>query len=216
MKKSILLTIAVSLILILALSAYVYAIGTSTIPSSTATQKVNSNQTTQNASKKMMDCDSPTNRMERIKCRLSQNATDEEIDYEKRVPEACATLRNPTACIALYKRVQTNKCYNLDGQQKDRCLKRTINMTKVKFRDLPTAERAQKAKDYIILLLYDLEDRAEKAYKSGAITADGSADIIELITQIKQDILEGKKKPEIVSELNELKQKWRFYLINTK
>ena len=190
-NRNILVLALLSLVFILALSIFVYAAGSSTTSSRAsgiiAEDDTKLNQT-KNASQKITDCNSPENRRKRIKCRLSENATEEEIDYEKRVPEACATLRNPTSCIALYKRVQTNKCYDLDGQQKDRCFKRTINMAWAKFSDLPSVEKAQKARNYILLLLYDLEERIEEAYKEGKITLDTSSEIIDLITQIKQDI----------------------------
>mgnify|MGYP001609005352 CR=1 FL=1 len=82
-------------------------------------------------------------------------------------------------------------------------------MSRAKMNDLPSTERAQKARDYLILLLYDLEERIEDAVKEGKITLDTSSEIIDLIAQIKQDILDGKKRSEILTKLNDLKAKWK-------
>lgn len=130
------------------------------------------------------------------------------IDYEKRVPEACRALRSPTACIALYKNAQQNRCYDKIGTEKDRCFRMLVGFSR--------NSGEEPARNYLILLLYGLEEKIENANEAGAVSDDSAAEIIDLIVDIKQDILNWKKRAEIVIKLNELKQKIRTVLNNTK
>ena len=159
-------------------------------------------------------CDSLEDRAHRISCRLKRykdnpEENDTEVDYEKRVPEACKSGRNPTACIALYKRVNNNGCYSLQGKNKDRCFKKTLDMKKAKIRDLPPQERKEKARDYLVLLLYEIQERIEKANENDKISDDDATEIIDLIVEIKQDILDNKTRSEILPKLKDLKEKIR-------
>jgi len=222
MKKSIYF-IGMFLIISLVMSVFVYAAGTGEVPSDSTNYDSSNNDnaesdTTTNsnpspAERKMkkdkeenIDCDSKSTRLERIKCRIKNKIQEEgeTIDYEKRVPEACRTLKNPTACIALYKNVRS--CYKLEGREKNRCFKRAAGFAKVKLGE-EIEGRAQKARQYMVTLLYELEERIEKANEEGKITDEKSAEIIDLIVAIKEDILEGKKKAEILPKLNSLKKK---------
>lgn len=209
------LSLIITLLSILLFSIFVYAAGSSTIPSDSNdnrdVEKATVDQQppqTQNGRtyRNIQDCESISNRRERIKCRLKQEAEESEIDYEKRVPEACRTLRNPTACVALYKNVRNQKCYDLKGREKDKCFKKTVGFSKADIRR-EVQERAQKARQYIVLLLYDLQERIENLNEDGKITDEDAAEVIDLIVEIKQDILDEKKKPEILPKLNNLKQK---------
>ena len=69
-------------------------------------------------------------------------------------------------------------------------------------------DRAKKARNYIITILYnreeDLENRNEAGEISDELTADGSAKIVE----IKRMILEGKTREEIMPAFLELKRWW--------
>lgn len=207
-----LISVLVFISLLLLFSVLVYAAGSSTIPEPTPTPA----PIISDEPDKKMDCESIQIRKERIKCRL-QNKVEEEgnIEYDIRVPEACKTLRNPTACIALYKNVQTRGCYDMEGRDKDKCFKDTIRIDEG-FGELTPQERVGKAREYLVLLLYGLEERIENANDAGAISDDNAAEIIELITQIKEDILDGKKRAEILPKLNDLKTKWRLSLDNRK
>ena len=165
----------------------------------------------------LRECDALETREERIKCRLRVHVVasqkgfeEEESDYDRRTPEACRSLRNPVACIALYKRVQASKCYDIeDGRRKDHCLKRAANITKSDLKTLQKEERIQKSREYLVLLLYELQERIEKAHENGNVSDDDAAAIISLIVEIKQDILEGKRKTEILPKLQELRNKIR-------
>lgn len=225
--------------LLLVASFIVYAAGSSEIPSDdddddreltnkSSNSTINSNKTIKNETertiRKMMNrtdddddrrkCDYKDNRTQRIKCRLMNKMEEGEdengtINFEKRVPEACRSLRNPVACIALYKRVHNNGCYSLDGRNKDVCLKRAANITEAKLKDISREERNQKAREYIVLLLYELEERIEQGNEDGKISDGDAAAIIDLIVKIKSDILNGEKKDVVLPELKELRDKLR-------
>lgn len=152
--------------------------------------------------KTRIDCESSETRRERIKCRL-QNRTLAEKPVN--VPEACRRLSNPQACIALYNKVRP--CYQLEGRNKDRCFKIASGFTKTNLSEEMQA-RAEKARNYLITLLYDLEERVESAVDSGKITAEKGAEIIDLIVKIKQDILDKKPRQEIRAGLSQLKELW--------
>ncbi len=230
MKKSIYF-IGMFLIVSLVMSVFVYAAGTSEIPSDTANSNTDdSSDNTDVADSANLDptatpatekspipedklektktaCDSRSTRLERIKCRIKNKLKEnEEIDYEKRVPEACRTLKNPTACIALYK--NTKPCFKLSTKEKDKCFKKAIGFIKTKISE-ETQDKAQKARQYLVTLLYELEERIEKANEAGKISDEKSAEVIDMIIEIKQDILEEKKKSEIIPKLNQLKKKIR-------
>ena len=163
---------------------------------------------------KLRKCDEKDNRTERIKCRLINKMEEGEdengtIDFERRVPEACRSLRNPVACIALYKRVHNNGCYSLDGRNKDVCLKRAANITEAKLKDISREERNQKAREYIVLLLYELEERIEQGNEDGKISDEDAAKIIDLIVKIKEDVLNGEPKSVVLPELRELRDELR-------
>jgi hypothetical protein len=160
------------------------------------------------------NCDSLTHRGLRIACRLKNHKDKpnvKEPDYDKQAPEACRSLKNPTACISLYKKVKINKCYTLHGRNKDKCFKKTLDVTKAKLNDLPKEERIQKAREHLILLLYELQERIELANQQGSISDEDATDIIDLIVLIKQQLLDQEKKSDILPNLNELKQKIRFH-----
>lgn len=205
-------TLTISLIVLIFLSSfYVYAAGISEIPQQTPTptptpfrMKSGDIPPIRNT-----NCDSIPALSDRIDCRLrnKQEGIDntEDIDYEKQVPEACRTLKNPTACIALYKKVQQQKCYDLNGKEKDKCFKDIVGIKKKLSEE---NDRANKARQYLILLLYDLEERAENAAEEGKITIPQASGLVTIIVETKQLILDNKPKSDILPKLNELKEKW--------
>ena len=144
MKKA----IFISFIVILLASVLVYAIGSGEIPRNSS-MKANSTNTSE---MKRMDCENLNIRVDRIRCRLQNKTREDDVDYDVRVPEACRTLRTPTACISLYKNVQRDKCYDHAGKEKDRCFRRLVGFSKNNTSELS-------ARNYMILLLYGLEER---------------------------------------------------------
>ena len=204
MKRGLIFT---AFFILLVLTVFVYAAGSSTIPQANSSRMDKVNKTDKTTK---TDCESFSMRKERIKCRLQNRSEyEEDVDYNVRVPEACRTLRNPTACIAIYKNVQSRGCYKLDSEEKDSCLKRAVNITRARLSELPNQERVQKSREYLVLLLYELQERIEKGQEDGSINTDKAAEIIDLIDEIKQDILNEKRRAEILPKLNDLKQKIR-------
>ena len=206
MKK--ILKIIFFFIISISLIIFVYAAGSSEIPQQTPAQKSTPIiPPIDNSQDRNKDCDSLSQLKERIECRLINNkeGIKEQVDYEKQIPEACRTLKNPTACIALYKRVQDNKCYELNGIEKDKCFKNVVGIKKKLSEE---NDRANKARQYLILLLYDLEERLEDAVEKDKLVPDSGANVIVLIVEAKQLILDNKPKSEIVSKLNEIKEEW--------
>ncbi|MEK6843922.1 MAG: hypothetical protein AABX83_00695 [Nanoarchaeota archaeon] len=185
----------ISFIFLLLASVFVYAAGSAEIPRNSS-MKTNSTNTSE---MKRMDCENLNIRVDRIRCRLQNKTREENVDYNVRVPEACRTLKSPTSCIALYKNVQRDKCYDHVGAEKDRCFRRLVGFSKNNTSELS-------ARNYLILLLYGLEERIEDANEAGTISDSDTAEIIDLIVDIKQSILDGEKRAEIVVKLNELKQ----------
>ncbi len=206
-KNSSILIILLSVFVLVVASIVVYAAGTSTIPPPIP-DKPSNPVPKDDQTNKQKDCESVSELKSRIKCRLENDKGDKSpVDYDKRVPEACRVLKNPTSCIALYKKAQENKCYDFNGKDKDKCFKTILDFKKAKLSDESLENRTQKARQYLILLLYDLEERTENKYKSGSISSDNASGIISLIEGIKQDVLNNKSKSEIVSQLNLLKTK---------
>jgi hypothetical protein len=157
-------------------------------------------------------CEDLDDRAERIACRLKRYKNypaGDYVDYDKRTPEACRSLRNSVACVALYKNVNNKGCYEMEGRKKDRCFKRVLGSTKAKLRDLDPEERREKARNYLVLLLYELQERIEHANERGRITNEDAADVIDLIVELKQNILDELEKEEVKEKLVELKKKIR-------
>ncbi|MBS3099367.1 hypothetical protein J4462_04085 [Candidatus Pacearchaeota archaeon] len=153
------------------------------------------------------NCESVDTRRERIKCRLARGK-----DYTASagtVPEACRLNEeeNKGHCVALYNTVKG--CYALEGAAKDRCFKRAIGLSKARLVDESPEERPQKARDYVIALLYDLQEKIEDKAEQGDINPDVATQLIEQIVEIKQDILNGEDRFAIRGKMRELRTMWQ-------
>jgi hypothetical protein len=122
------------------------------------------------------NCENLETKNERIKCRLVKG--EEYLAPAGTIPEACKLAENQERCVALYASVKN--CYILDGKNKDACLKRAIGLRK-KLSEIPKEERPQKARDYAVALLYDLEDRVESASEENKINPEDAVEIINKI-----------------------------------
>ncbi|MEM3113300.1 MAG: hypothetical protein QXI33_02640 [Candidatus Pacearchaeota archaeon] len=155
------------------------------------------------------ECEKIDNRTERIMCRLNISMRDREIyKNESRIPEACKRLgaNNKQDCIQLHKMSQN--CYKLEGRQKDKCFKRVIGFVNSNLNE-ERSDKAVKARKYIILLLYDLQERIEKKVEAGEISAENGALLIEKLTEIKEDILNNAGRDVIRPKIQEFKQEFR-------
>lgn len=155
-------------------------------------------------------CESTSDRKERIKCRL-QYIYDNKEEFRAPsgvLPEACRRLDNKNICQQLYDRSQ--QCYELNGTQKNKCFKRIAGFAKAKLKDENLSGREDKAKDYVILLLYDIQEKIESAVENERVDPEKGAEIIDQIVEIKEKILSGESKyvvkPMIQSLRNNLQE----------
>ncbi len=218
--------VAISFIFILVISlvtlSVVYALGSSTggdnprNVNDAANETEDSNQTQNDSQKRMnnpnrmnklnitntTDCEMSKNRRERIKCRLQYR-----IENSNLTEESCRNVTDSQACRVLYNKVAA--CYYLNGVQKDQCFKRIAGFIKNKVSDEANSTNKTSIRNYIVFLLYDLQERAESAQQNGTITVDQAAEVIDLIVQIKQAVMTGQNKTQIRPMFQELKTKWR-------
>lgn len=150
----------------------------------------------------------PTMR-DRIHCRIQNRATY--IAPANSVPEACRDLRTATLtpetaqgrCVAYYRVIAP--CY--DSPEKRACLMHAAGIANSRLSD-EVENRGQKARDYVIAILYNLEERLENMNEAGAITDDVTAEGVAKIVEIKRMILEGKSRAEIQPKIMELRVWW--------
>ena len=155
------------------------------------------------------DCESYETKRERIKCRLTHGD-----DYETpagTIEETCRVADNTARCNALYSVLKN--CYELEARQKDKCFKRAIGL-RAKISDTPVQERGQKARDYVVALLYDLQEKVEAKAKNSEIDTEDAAEIVDEIVDIKEAILNGESKENIRTKMQALKIKWRNLVLN--
>lgn len=142
-----------------------------------------------------IDCSSYSNLKDRVKCRL-QGGND-----SVNTPEACRVLNNEEQnnCVSLYSK--SKNCYFLDGENKDRCFRQ---MSHVGYLD---SAEDRNLRNYMVLVLYDIEEKVESKYKDGSISIDDASEINTMIISIKQDILTNKGKNELKDEIAGLRIK---------
>ncbi len=156
------------------------------------------------------DIDTPR---ERILCRIKNKATLRE-SYSV-VEEACrgrtGTI-NEEKCKALYNRLRESNCYELESAvDKKKCfLKESgININEGgTFRAAPNEAK----RSYVVALLYELQEKIERLEESGKITAEESASLVTKIVEIKQLILDGKPRSEVVPKMQEFKREYKLII----
>jgi len=219
--------VILSVALILLASMFVYAAGESTTSvRDTNNSDIKVNKTERNVTvSNSIDCESSSNRTDRIKCRL-ENREEIKARVVERIKafnndtstyEACQGLRNEGLCVALY--AQSQRCYRLNDTERDRCFKKIVRFREAQINksievEANKTEARERVKHYMILVLYNLQEKVEKANEKGRISSEDAAEIINKIVEIKRSILEGVTKAEIRSQLAELKQMWRTALGN--
>ncbi len=116
------------------------------------------------------------------------------------VPEACRNLENNEreGCRIIYKKV--GQCYDKDGKGKNKCFKRVANFANAKLKDEKPGVRDGKAREYVVLLLHDIQGKIEQAIEDGRVESGKGAEVIDTIVVIKELILKGEKK-EVVKPL---------------
>ncbi|HLD02420.1 MAG TPA: hypothetical protein VJC07_01845 [Candidatus Nanoarchaeia archaeon] len=129
-------------------------------------------------------CDELTSLSQRVKCRLEKGG-------EEGVHESCNAAADKSACAELYKEVYP--CYSKSGKSKDKCFRNVAGESK---------------RNYVLFLLYDLEERAEKAYDAGKITSDRAAFLISKIIDIKKKVIGNESPTRVRPFITELRKMW--------
>jgi len=199
-------------VLVISMFGNAYAIGRGGGGESDAT---NEGQRVAAVGASAIDCEDsatlPTMR-DRIKCRIQNREIY--IAPTNSVPEACRDLRTPGLsaetsqgrCVAYYRVISS--CYNEDSPQSKRgCLMRAAGIANSRLAD-ETENRRQKARDYTIALLYNLEERIENKNKEGLISDETAAEGINKIVEIKRMLLQGESGATIRQKIIELKVWW--------
>ena len=143
------------------------------------------------------NCEAYSTVKERVNCRLVYG------EAANTIPEPCRGLTNQDACAQLYTAV--TPCYTNIGTAKDQCLKQIAGFTS-KSTDVETNQTA--IRNYVLFLLYDLQDRVEKAYADKQVTSDQAADIIDSIVTAKYAVTRGQSSDDIRAAVDIVKQKY--------
>ena len=176
--------------LLVAFSFNVYAAGSSTYSSSSSS----SGGTTVKAPP--TPCDDLTIRKDRIRCRLARG------EEGPATPEACQRLEaiSLLKCRNLYSKL--SPCYNEDEKAKDACFRRIVGLGTGAL----SGEADKEAlRDYIVALLYEMQERIESMQEEGDITLDEAAEVIDMIVEIKENIMSRESKDIVRPKLVELK-----------
>ncbi len=213
----------VVLILVL-MSVIVYAVGSSTggssggsgSSSSAAGSSINTssekndeetvNQSTPSTTQteaETVDCEGKSTRIERIQCRLEKRGIEFDV-----TEESCRGLPNPNNCQSLYNKVAS--CYDMNGIQKDQCFKRVAGFLSGNVKDEASANNKGAIRNYIVFLLYDLQEKVEDVYNEGGISSEDAASLIDLIVETKQAVMLNETKETIKPLIDRLKNEWRL------
>ena len=151
-------------------------------------------------------CENKKVRKERIRCRLRYiKEHKEKVGVpSNRAPEACRGLGidKKSRCKQLYK--NSKICYVKKGKDKNKCFKRLANFALAKLKD-EKENKNKKSRDYVILLLSDIQYKIEKAIENERVDEDNGAGAIDKIVEIKEDILNGIKKNDIKPKMLQLR-----------
>ncbi len=153
---------------------------------------------------RMHSCEDSDGRKERIKCRLEKKAEKIEERLENKTEESCRGVKQPEKCEILYKKVQ--ECYEKEGRQKDQCFKRAAGFIAHKIKDEINNESKR---EYLVFVLYNLQERIEDKHAAGNLTDEEAAKIIDMIVSIKQLILNGENRDIIKPKIQELRKEWQ-------
>ncbi len=175
--------ITLCLILILLCSIFVSAAGRST----------NDQPTQPEPKETSVSCDSLATMKERIRCRL------EKAEESEGTPELCKVAQDASFCKGTY--LKAAPCYEKSANEKAQCFRSVLAITN------KAKSSNQQKRYYVALLLYELEERVEKAYDAQQITLEESTNLITQIEEIKQYSL-TKSKSELSQQIQSFKQQY--------
>ncbi len=189
--------LAFAIITLLLFSISVQAVGSSTRRDDTTASNNPASATAASAA----SCAPLTTLRERVKCRLASRDDSVEVAGSD---ESCANVPSPERCIALYK--ASARCYDLPTAERRDCFRNIVGLTNAAYRDQSDKESVRQ---YIILQLYELQERVEYRVESGALDAEDGAALIASIVEIKQSILNGATRAEVKQKIQDLRTQWR-------
>ncbi|MEK6925339.1 MAG: hypothetical protein AABW71_03830 [Nanoarchaeota archaeon] len=149
----------------------------------------------------IISCESQLELKDKIRCRL-ENPEVARNEFTYQFYDAC--IVDHQNCYEFYRR--SEYCYKLENSElKKECFleKSRINISvEKKFEEFSEEEK----RNYITLLLNDIQKRVEKKQIENKISIDKATDLIEKIVEIKKMVLTGKNKREIALKINDLKK----------
>jgi hypothetical protein len=154
----------------------------------------------QNQTNQQVNCETYSSLYDRIRCRL-ENRPAQAI-----TPEACRVFQRADWCIQLYK--DAAPCYTKEPREKGLCFRQIAQITGQNLSEQAKINRTA-LRIYSVLLLYDLQERAERAYEQERINSMQAAEIIASIEEVKQSIFLEKSRDEIIGKMQALKETWR-------
>ncbi len=200
-----------SIITLVILSTFALAAG-----SSSGGSPSNKTRDSVNKSVAIKTCEDKDGVSDRIKCRF-ENKGIAEKESDGVEEEACRDRDGvkKEACKQLYKR--SAHCYNATGDAitKKRCFLKESGIELNKggtFRAAPDGTK----RNYVILLLYDLQERIEAMQESGKITVEQATSLVTKIVEIKRLILSEAKRSDIVPKIQEFKKEYRSVISSVK
>ncbi|MEK6847336.1 MAG: hypothetical protein AABY16_04160 [Nanoarchaeota archaeon] len=210
MKKEIITPILLLLLFVAASLSFVIAAGSSSGGSSSGGSSNNNDEPSTTPATPppptITTCENFNTVRERVSCRF-QNSVVARAESATVIEEACRGHARQAACTALYRR--SSECYDVSSpREKKRCFleKSGININAGgTFRAAPDTQK----REYVVLLLYELQERIESMEERGALSADQAAHLVTKIVEIKKLILEDKPRSEIVPKIQQFKTDYR-------
>ncbi len=200
MKKELFIFLSASFVLLLI--AGVYAAGPSSGNSNQNSQNNTQTNRQTNQTQSPVNCETFTTIKERIKCRFENKGNL--VDNPNYQEEACRNNAKAAVCVQLYK--DAKPCYELSSApEKKACF---LTKSGISQRGALSAAPNEKKRNYIVLLLYELQERIESTEAQAQITTEEAANLVALIVEIKQDIFAEKPRSEIVPKVQNLKQEY--------
>ena len=150
------------------------------------------------------NCDSGSSVRERVNCRLERMRTHASEDVQVAgEDESCRNLNNSERCRGLYRASQ--RCYQMENKQKTSCFRNVIGLSNAAFRE---QSNKPAVREYLVLVLYEAQERVESRVKANTTTAAEGARLIDMIVDIKQSILKGESKETIKAKIQSLRTAW--------
>ncbi len=144
-----------------------------------------------------VNCETRSTLSDRVQCRLENKNNLEATNYAE---EACRNHNKEKECVELYK--VSEVCYELTGIEKHRCF---ISRSGIDENRNLSASTQDSKRNYVILLLYDLQEKIEDRQANGQMSTEKATELVSKIIEIKRDILTNKPKSEIRTKMQELK-----------